>query len=131
VQCDCPPDCSVDAATTARSHFVGPLSIASSSRIETASSPAVCPAQTPSGPAGMQNPGALSPGERPPCATAGHAAARRLDVRIPLSERPLHRLLNAEVPHYYARCPQVALGPGVPQPPSVLPVVLQAHGHYG
>jgi putative transposase len=50
-----------------------------------------------------------------------------LDYWIPLSEHHLHRLLQAWVPHYNAGRPHMSLGPGIPQPPSHLPVALHVH----
>jgi len=52
-----------------------------------------------------------------------------VDFFIPLSECHLRRLLKAWVPHYNASRPHMALGPGIPQPLSSLPVPLQAHRH--
>jgi transposase InsO family protein len=52
-----------------------------------------------------------------------------LDFLIPLSERHLRRLLHTWVPHYNEGRPHMALGPGIPEPPSHLPVPLQAHRH--
>jgi putative transposase len=52
-----------------------------------------------------------------------------LDFVIPLTEHHLRRLLQAWVRHYNAGRPHMALGPGIPQPPSDLPLPLQAHRH--
>jgi transposase InsO family protein len=52
-----------------------------------------------------------------------------LDCLIPLTESHLRRLLHTWVPHYNAGRPHMALGPGIPAPPSYLPVPLQAHRH--
>jgi putative transposase len=52
-----------------------------------------------------------------------------LDYLIPLTENQLRRLLYEWVPHYNAGRPHMSLGPGFPQPPSSLPVSLQAHRH--
>jgi putative transposase len=52
-----------------------------------------------------------------------------LDFLIPLTEHHLRRLLHAWVPHYNEGRPHLSLGPGIPQPPSSLPVPLQAHRH--
>jgi transposase InsO family protein len=49
-----------------------------------------------------------------------------LDLRIPLPEPPLRRILMAWVRHDKAGRPPMALGPGSPQPPASLPVPLQA-----
>jgi putative transposase len=53
-----------------------------------------------------------------------------VDFIIPLTEDHLRRLLQAWVLHYNAGRPHVALGPGIPQPPSSLPVPLHAHRHH-
>jgi putative transposase len=52
-----------------------------------------------------------------------------LDFMIPLTGNHLRRLLQEWVQHYNAGRPHMALGPGIPQPPSELPVPLQAHRH--
>ena len=52
-----------------------------------------------------------------------------LDFMIPLTENHLQRLLQEWGWHYNAGRPHMALGPGIPQPPSKLPVPLQAHRH--
>ena len=52
-----------------------------------------------------------------------------LDFVIPLTENHLRRLLQAWVRHYNASRPHMALGPGIPQPPSDLPIPFQAHRH--
>jgi transposase InsO family protein len=52
-----------------------------------------------------------------------------LDFVIPLTENHLRRLLQEWVWHYNAGRPHMALGPGIPQPPSDLPIPLQAHRH--
>jgi putative transposase len=52
-----------------------------------------------------------------------------LDFVIPLTEHHLRRLLPAWVRHYNAGRPHMALGPGIPQPSSDLPIPLQAHRH--
>jgi putative transposase len=52
-----------------------------------------------------------------------------LDFLIPLTEHHLQRFLYEWVPHYNAGHPHMSLGPGFPQPPSSLPVSLQAHRH--
>jgi len=52
-----------------------------------------------------------------------------LDYWIPLSEHHLYRLPQAWVPHYNAGRPHMSLGPGIPQPPSDLPVALHVHRH--
>lgn len=52
-----------------------------------------------------------------------------LDFVIPLTEHHLRRLLPAWVRHYNAGRPRMALGPGIPQPSSDLPIPLQAHRH--
>jgi putative transposase len=52
-----------------------------------------------------------------------------VDYLIPLSENHLCRILQAWVPHYNAGRPHSSLGPGIPQPPSHLPVTLRVHRH--
>jgi putative transposase len=52
-----------------------------------------------------------------------------LDFLIPLTEDHLRRLLHEWVCHYNAGRPQLALGPGIPQPPTQSPVPRQAHRH--
>jgi putative transposase len=52
-----------------------------------------------------------------------------LDFLIPLTEHHLRRLLYAWVRHYNTGHPHMALGPGIPQPPSQSPVPRQAHRH--
>ena len=52
-----------------------------------------------------------------------------LDYWIPLSENHLRRILQAWVSHYNAGRPHMSLGPGIPQPPSHLPVALHVHRH--
>jgi transposase InsO family protein len=52
-----------------------------------------------------------------------------LDFVIPLTENHLRRLLQEWAWHYNAGRPQMALGPGIPQPPASLPVPRQAHRH--
>jgi transposase InsO family protein len=52
-----------------------------------------------------------------------------LDFIIPLTENHLRRILHAWVPHYNSGRPHMSLGPGIPQPPASLPVLLQAHRH--
>ena len=53
-----------------------------------------------------------------------------LDFVIPLTVHYLRRLLQEWVGHYNAGRPHTSLGPGVPQPPSSLPVPPQAHRHH-
>jgi hypothetical protein len=48
---------------------------------------------------------------------------------IPLTATHLQGILKEWVPHYNAGRPHMALGPGVPQQPSSLPVPLQRHRH--
>jgi putative transposase len=43
-----------------------------------------------------------------------------LDWLIPLSESHLHSILKASVGHYNRGRPHMALGPGVPDPPSAV-----------
>jgi len=52
-----------------------------------------------------------------------------LDCLIPLTVSHLRHLLHTWVPHYNAGRPHMALGPGIPAPPSHLPVPLHAHRH--
>src|SRR6266511_60530 len=52
-----------------------------------------------------------------------------LDFVIPLAENYLRRHLQQWVQHYNAGRPHMSLGPGIPQPPSSLPVPLQTHRH--
>jgi putative transposase len=52
-----------------------------------------------------------------------------LDLLIPLTEHHLRRLLQEWVAYYNTNRPHMSLGPGIPQPPSSLPVPLQAHRH--
>jgi putative transposase len=52
-----------------------------------------------------------------------------LDFLIPLTENHLRRILQEWVPHYNTSRPHMSLGPGIPQPPSSLPVPLQVHRH--
>jgi putative transposase len=50
-----------------------------------------------------------------------------LDFVIPITEHHLRRLLQEWVGHYNTGRPHMSLGPGIPQPPSSLPVSPQAH----
>src|SRR5215471_6392242 len=50
-----------------------------------------------------------------------------LDELIPLSALHVGHVLTQWVRHYNAGRPHMALGPGIPQPPGLLPVPLQAH----
>jgi len=52
-----------------------------------------------------------------------------LDFVIPFTEHHLRYIMHAWVPHYNEGRPHMSLGPGMPQPPPPLPVVLQAHRH--
>jgi putative transposase len=52
-----------------------------------------------------------------------------LPLMIPLTERHLRRILHEWVRHYNAGRPHTALGPGIPQPPPHLPMLLQEHRH--
>jgi transposase InsO family protein len=52
-----------------------------------------------------------------------------LDFLILLTEEHLRRLLREWVTHYNTGRPHMSLGPGIPQPPSSLPVPLQAQRH--
>lgn len=52
-----------------------------------------------------------------------------MDCMIPLSEHHVGRILTQWIRHYNAGCPHMSLGPGIPQPPVLLPVPLQAHRH--
>ena len=51
------------------------------------------------------------------------------DFVIPLTENHVRRLLAAWIPHYNHGRPHMSLGPGIPQPPPTLPVMLQAPRH--
>lgn len=59
----------------------------------------------------------------------GTLRRERLDFLIPLTEHHLRRLLHEWVCHYNAGRPHMALGPGIPQPPTESPVPRQAHRH--
>jgi transposase InsO family protein len=52
-----------------------------------------------------------------------------LDFLIPLNERHLCGILKEWVGHYNEGRPHMSLGPGLPHPPSSLPVPLQEHRH--
>jgi putative transposase len=52
-----------------------------------------------------------------------------LDFVIPLGENHLHGILTAWVAHYNEGRPHMSLGPGIPQPPTSLPVALNVHRH--
>ena len=52
-----------------------------------------------------------------------------MDFIIPLNERHLYGILKEWVTHYNEGRPHMSLGPGIPQPPSLLPVPLQDHRH--
>jgi transposase InsO family protein len=52
-----------------------------------------------------------------------------LDFVIPLTENHLRRLVQAWVRHYNAGRPHMSLGPGIPQPPPLLPATLHTHRH--
>jgi transposase InsO family protein len=52
-----------------------------------------------------------------------------LDFLIPLTASHLRHLLHTWVPPYNAGRPHMSRGPGIPAPPSHLPVPLQAHRH--
>ena len=51
------------------------------------------------------------------------------DFLIPLSANYVRWILREWVPHYNTSRPHMSLGPGMPQPPTSLPVPLQAHRH--
>lgn len=59
----------------------------------------------------------------------GTLRRERLDLLIPLTANHLQHLLRAWVSHYNGTRPHMALGPGIPQPLTSLPVPLQAHRH--
>jgi putative transposase len=74
----------------------------------------------------------------PPLSPQANALCERLlgtlrrecvDFVIPLTEHHLRRLLKEWVHHYNEGRPHMSLGPGIPQPPTSLPVHLQAHRH--
>ncbi|MGB5517840.1 MAG: integrase core domain-containing protein [Gammaproteobacteria bacterium] len=48
---------------------------------------------------------------------------------IPLTHSHLHVVLKRWVTHYNQGRPHASLGPGIPDPPSTLPVTLQKHRH--
>jgi transposase InsO family protein len=52
-----------------------------------------------------------------------------LDCVIPFTEHHLRCIVHAWVLHYNGGRPHMSLGPGIPQPPPPLPVLLQAHRH--
>jgi transposase InsO family protein len=52
-----------------------------------------------------------------------------LDLMIPLTENHLRRILRTWVRHYNVGRPHIALGPGIPQPPSSLLALLQDSRH--
>jgi transposase InsO family protein len=52
-----------------------------------------------------------------------------LEFVIPLTEHHLRRLLHEWAAHYNNSRPHMALGPGIPQPPSSLPASLSEHRH--
>jgi transposase InsO family protein len=52
-----------------------------------------------------------------------------LDFVIPLTEHHVRRLLAAWRPHYNHSRPHMSLGPGIPQPPPLLPAMLHTHRH--
>jgi transposase InsO family protein len=52
-----------------------------------------------------------------------------VDYLIPLSDKHLRRILAQWVPHYNRGRPHMSLGPGIPQPPPHLPVLLHVHRH--
>jgi len=52
-----------------------------------------------------------------------------LDFVTPLTENHLRRLVQAWVRHYNAGRPHMSLGPGIPQPPPLLPAPLHTHRH--
>jgi len=52
-----------------------------------------------------------------------------VDYLIPCSTKHLRRILTQWVSHYNRGRPHMALGPGLPQPSSVLPVSRQRHRH--
>jgi transposase InsO family protein len=75
----------------------------------------------------------------PPRAPQANAICQRLigtlrreclDFVIPITAHHLRRLLQEWVGHYNAGRPHMSLGPGIPQPPSSLPVPPQEHRHH-
>ena len=52
-----------------------------------------------------------------------------LDFVIPLNERHLHGILKEWRVHYNEGRPHMSLGPGIPQPPALLPAPRQPHRH--
>ena len=59
----------------------------------------------------------------------GSLRREALDFLIPLTENHLRRLLHEWIAHYNRGRPHMSLGPGMPQPPAVLPEPLQPHRH--
>jgi putative transposase len=71
-----------------------------------------------------------SPQANAPCERLlGTLRRECLDFLIPLTENHLQHLLHEWVLHYNNGRPHMALGPGIPQPLSQLPVPLQAYRH--
>jgi putative transposase len=52
-----------------------------------------------------------------------------LDFLIPLSEHHLRYIVHEWMSHYNAARPHMALGPGIPQPPPLLPALRQTYRH--
>jgi transposase InsO family protein len=52
-----------------------------------------------------------------------------LDFVIPVTENHLRRMVTEWVQHYNHGRPHMSLGPGIPQPPALLPVPMQNHRH--
>lgn len=61
--------------------------------------------------------------------TIGTMRRECLDYLIPLSAGHLRRILREWIEHFNSARPHSALGPGLPDPPSGLPVQLQEHRH--
>jgi putative transposase len=71
-----------------------------------------------------------SPQANAPCERLlGTLRRECLDFVIPLSEHHLRCLLKEWAQHYNHGRPQMALGPGIPQPPPHLPIPVQEHRH--
>jgi transposase InsO family protein len=76
--------------------------------------------------------------QTPPRAPQANAICERVlgtlrrenfDCMILLSENHLRRLMTQWVMHYNEGRPHMSLGPGIPQPPASLPVLLHTHRH--
>ncbi|MEA3276111.1 MAG: integrase core domain-containing protein, partial [Pseudomonadota bacterium] len=59
----------------------------------------------------------------------GSMRRERLDFVIPMGEGHLRRVLKDWATHYNSARPHMSLGPGVPDPPAGIPVVLKSTRH--